>query len=247
VGLLALLDYSRDEPATALPTQQGRTSIELMATAPAAPAPEPEQKEDIEFFAVTDVTAKVEAPLDAEEPPPETTAPMAEQAPPDVQDHTLAEVTVPVLAVRTEREVVRRPADRPSIAENSPQLPPRKPSPPKIPPAETIAEATLASVASVAREGTESDEPPRAQSNPAPIYPAEAIASLQEGKVVLRARIDTAGRVESLRVLASSGFTLLDDAALTAVRRWRFNPARRGGQPIATEVNIPVRFSIRDI
>jgi periplasmic protein TonB len=37
----------------------------------------------------------------------------------------------------------------------------------------------------------------------------------------------------------------LDRSALSAVRRWRFEPARRGAQPIETWVQVPVRFELK--
>lgn len=54
------------------------------------------------------------------------------------------------------------------------------------------------------------------------------------------------GRVADVRVHQSSGYRVLDDAALRAVRRWRFAAAQRGGVPVAAEVLAPVRFSTRD-
>jgi protein TonB len=82
--------------------------------------------------------------------------------------------------------------------------------------------------------------------NPPPDYPPVARRMRVEGTVVLRALVDTTGRAEELLVEQTSGAPLLDEAALNAVRKWRFVPARRGPEPIARWVEVPVRFRLND-
>lgn len=77
-----------------------------------------------------------------------------------------------------------------------------------------------------------------------PAYPEEARARGLEGCVLLLVAIDAEGRVNSVRVLESSGHALLDDAAVAAVRRWRFEPARRGDEAVASEATLPIRFAL---
>jgi len=89
------------------------------------------------------------------------------------------------------------------------------------------------------------DVPPRKlPTNPPPPYPPDAVAQRQEGRVLLKVHIDQHGRVEKISVAQSSGVASLDRAALETVRTWRFEPARRGGQAVATVVIVPIRFSI---
>jgi protein TonB len=83
--------------------------------------------------------------------------------------------------------------------------------------------------------------------NPVPPYPVEARREGQEGLVLLVVAVDRAGRPEKISLGKSSGFPLLDDSALTAVRRWKFKPARMGGLPQASIVEIPIRFQLTDI
>lgn len=52
------------------------------------------------------------------------------------------------------------------------------------------------------------------------------------------------GSVAELRVKTSSGFERLDQAALDAVKSWRFLPARRGGEAIAYRYVQPIAFSL---
>ncbi|APV51079.1 hypothetical protein BWI17_16135 [Betaproteobacteria bacterium GR16-43] len=91
-------------------------------------------------------------------------------------------------------------------------------------------------------------EPPRFDmaylNNPAPSYPSLSRRSREQGQVMLRVRVDPAGRVESIEVHKTSGFPRLDDAALAAVRRWKFQPARQGTQAIAGWALVPIHFQL---
>ncbi|HVZ79803.1 MAG TPA: TonB family protein [bacterium] len=80
--------------------------------------------------------------------------------------------------------------------------------------------------------------------NPPPPYPLEARLAKQQGRVTLRVSIDAEGNVTGVLLKASSGFPLLDEAALATVRDWKFKPARLGGVAISTETDIPVRFRL---
>jgi protein TonB len=53
------------------------------------------------------------------------------------------------------------------------------------------------------------------------------------------------GHVEAVQVERSTGHTDLDESAMEAVRRWRFDPARRDGTPVAVWVLIPVEFKLQ--
>ncbi|EPY01825.1 energy transducer TonB [Magnetospirillum fulvum] len=79
---------------------------------------------------------------------------------------------------------------------------------------------------------------------PPPSYPLSARRRGLEGRVQLRIAIDANGRVETVDVAASSGSETLDDAAVEAVRRWRFRPERRGGETRAATIVVPIRFQL---
>jgi protein TonB len=87
---------------------------------------------------------------------------------------------------------------------------------------------------------------PRYRSTPEPEYPAAARRERQEGVVLLAVEVSAQGRPTEVVVKRSSGFELLDRSAVRAVRRWRFEPARTAGLPIASHVEIPVRFRLDD-
>jgi periplasmic protein TonB len=80
--------------------------------------------------------------------------------------------------------------------------------------------------------------------NPPPDYPRRARRLGLEGEVLIRARVHPDGECDDLVLRQSSGHALLDQAAMEAVRMWRFRPARRGDERIARWVEIPVRFRL---
>jgi len=81
-------------------------------------------------------------------------------------------------------------------------------------------------------------------SNPKPEYPEAARQQRQQGVVEVNVLVGADGRASEVSVSRSSGFTLLDQAAVQAVRRWIFEPARAGGLPVSSRVEVPVRFSL---
>ena len=80
--------------------------------------------------------------------------------------------------------------------------------------------------------------------NPPPKYPAESRKLREEGVVLLKVSVTPEGRPADVQLQRSSGFSRLDEAALRAVRRWEFNPARVGVTAIACVVEVPVRFGL---
>ena len=86
---------------------------------------------------------------------------------------------------------------------------------------------------------------PRYQSNTPPAYPGLARKRGQEGKVILQVLVNEQGRVVDLAIENSSGFGQLDRAALSAVRKWSFEPGRQGEERIAMWVRVPVTFKLK--
>jgi protein TonB len=80
--------------------------------------------------------------------------------------------------------------------------------------------------------------------NPEPDYPALSRRFREEGRVVLRVLVSESGTSSQLEIRDSSGHPRLDQAALEAVRRWRFSPARRGAEPVSAWVLVPLTFSL---
>jgi protein TonB len=82
--------------------------------------------------------------------------------------------------------------------------------------------------------------------NPAPRYPVAARRAGEQGTVTLKVLVGSDGLPQRLEVAESSGSSRLDTAALDAVRRWRFVPARRGATPIESWVLVPVVFRLEN-
>jgi len=80
--------------------------------------------------------------------------------------------------------------------------------------------------------------------NPAPAYPALSRRAGEKGKVLLRVVVRPDGTPETVELRQSSGAVRLDEAALEAVRKWRFVPARRGDTPVTAAVIVPIVFSL---
>jgi periplasmic protein TonB len=93
-----------------------------------------------------------------------------------------------------------------------------------------------------AGEGSGSSSLPTGGYQVKPRYPDSARRRGVEGTVIIKAYVTEQGRVEQVQVERSAGHTDLDQAAVEAVGRWRFEPARRGRQPVAMWVSIPVKF-----
>jgi TonB family protein len=81
---------------------------------------------------------------------------------------------------------------------------------------------------------------PRLISSSLPIYPLGARQANVEGDVVVNTTIDKSGSVVGMKVV--SGPPLLRQAALDALRRWKYEPSRLNGQPVAVEMQVTIKF-----
>ena len=77
-----------------------------------------------------------------------------------------------------------------------------------------------------------------------PGYPGAARRAGREGVVTVRVLVGTDGTPASVTVRQTSGHEDFDNAAVQAVKKWRFSPARRGGQPVASFHDIKIRFRL---
>jgi protein TonB len=83
--------------------------------------------------------------------------------------------------------------------------------------------------------------------NPAPKYPEAARLAGQEGAVILKVKIDKEGHVKKVALAQSSNHAALDERAIETVRKkWHFMPATKNGQPIESELQVIVRFCLKD-
>jgi protein TonB len=75
-----------------------------------------------------------------------------------------------------------------------------------------------------------------------PQYPAIAKAARIQGTVVLQATISKSGTIQNLKVI--SGPPMLQQAALEAVRSWRYRPYLLNGDPVEVETTVNVVFNL---
>jgi len=159
--------------------------------------------------------------FDLSEPAP---PPMIKPEPVKVVEKVVPKVLAPVAMVQT-----LAPPPPPVQVTNTP--PPPKVvvvAPPAGPPAPTVV--------SNLDERRISGNPPR--------YPMESRRKKEQGTVVLRLVIGTDGRIENIGVAQSSGFDRLDQAALDAVRGWRWQPILQNGSAIPVRGVLSIPFVI---
>ena len=85
---------------------------------------------------------------------------------------------------------------------------------------------------------------PEYSKNPSISYPKRARRKGYEGTVLLEVLVNRNGKVDALRILASSGYAILDSSAVKSVKTWSFEPAKKGKDTIDMWVKVPVRFKL---
>lgn len=160
-------------------------------------------------------------------PPEPRVSPL--QPPPKVEPHPVRKAK----PVPTPMPVVQ------SVVEHAVQQVPvavAQPAPPAPAPAQPVAEPPL--------------ELPRYNaaylSNPPPAYPLPARRRGIEGTVLVRAEVAAGGECLRTELKKSSGAEVLDQAALEAVKKWRFVPAKRGTQAVVAWVEVPITFKLEN-
>lgn len=83
---------------------------------------------------------------------------------------------------------------------------------------------------------------PLYRENMPPVYPEMARIRGYEGIVLIAAEILPTGHVGSVKISKSSGYAVLDQSALEAVKPWKFEPAMKSGRPFTIWVEVPIKF-----
>lgn len=89
------------------------------------------------------------------------------------------------------------------------------------------------------------DQPPRATSKFPPRYPAKLKSRRVSGRVIVRAEVDENGAVREVSIKESSGHREMDQAAMDAIRRWRYRPAIKGGRKVPASIVQPFNFRVQ--
>jgi protein TonB len=176
-------------------------------------------------------------------PPPKPPPPKPKPAPPKPKPpKPVAKQPVePVRRPVEPREDAPEPRPAPPVAERRAASPPQR-SASAAPPVEQSASA--APKAPTVAPLTQASFNAAYLHNPKPDYPSAARQRGWEGTVKLKVRVSASGQAEQVDIHQSSGYDLLDEAALEAVRQWRFVPAKRGDAPVASSVIVPLAFHL---
>jgi periplasmic protein TonB len=179
--------------------------------------------------------------------PPASAATPSTAMPKPAAPRVLAEYRVTAVTLRRPARVPPSPTAAPKLAAPATA---RGTETARSPRRDTGSVPIVAADAEPAAGPESSMTPPRygfgSAANPIPRYPEAARANGWEGVVMLSVSVAADGRAESVSIGKSSGHSLLDAAAVDAVRRWRFEPARRAGVPVAGTATVPIRFRLED-
>jgi periplasmic protein TonB len=220
---------------------------------PEPPPPEPERREPEKKIArpAPPPPKPVTPPRPIEPPRPQVVEPPPAPAPPAPAPPAPRVESPPPAAVAAEPSAPVDPSPRrrsepggaaiETVPDAGPfRSGPATPAPSPAPPPPVAATARVAP-----------DAPPTQLARPTggyqvkPSYPASARRLGIEGTTLLRVYVAADGQVTDVQVDTSAGHPDLDRAAADAVRRWRFEPARRGTEPVGTWVRLPVQFVLR--
>lgn len=185
----------------------------------------------------------------AAETPEETTAPETDPVPEPAGEAPLEPAPEPAADTPPEPapEVAPVPADGGDAVEPAPEAEAKPPAPrtaptsrpkPKATPPKPAPKATPAS-----RDPKVAVTRPKILYRPNLRFPEQAQRAGIGGSLLLEVRVGTDGRPARIRVLRSSGHRILDNEAISALRQWRFEPARNAfGKPVANTIQVPVNF-----
>ena len=87
---------------------------------------------------------------------------------------------------------------------------------------------------------------PLYRENAPPAYPEIARVRGYEGIVLVSAEILPDGRVGNMKIRKSSGYAILDQSAIEAVKPWKFEPAKKSGNPFTVWVELPIKFILHN-
>ena len=76
-------------------------------------------------------------------------------------------------------------------------------------------------------------------------YPEVARRKKLTGQVVVRFHLDENGTISRLAVMQAEPAGIFDDAAVAAVKKWKFQPATKDGKPVPYWVELPIHFSLK--
>ncbi len=213
--------------------------VNLMSMArPAPKAPEIVKAE----IAPAAATPTYVAPVETTATAPQSIAPRAEKVTETMPAPAVEAAPVPKPALRPVTQTAAKPKPDPEPAAEMVRMEVAEPQPtaetPPVVSEPVVAEAMGDADSTVIYEATYRLQTP-------PVYPRRALELGQQGVVTLHAEVLPNGDPRDLKVAKSSGYRLLDMAALAAVKKWKFEPRNVDGNAVASWVRVPVNFVIQ--
>ncbi len=108
----------------------------------------------------------------------------------------------------------------------------------------TVEKAEAMLSADVVYELSDVEEPPRIIRAFPPIYPVEAKAENIEGRILLELVVTKMGTPKDVLVIEAEPANIFEEAAIEAVRQYRFIPGRRNGEVVDVRVRVPINFTL---
>jgi len=106
-------------------------------------------------------------------------------------------------------------------------------------------DSALQTKESKGEKGTGGIIPPVPIQREKPPYPPLARKMGYQGRLILRLLVSKEGKVARIKVVRSSGYSILDRTAIKTVKKWRFIPAHGGKKAVPFWVEVPVVFSLK--
>ncbi len=234
-GIVALSGSDRVSPAKPMP--QPALLVQFIAPAEPAPAAAPPAPPP----------PPTPPPVVREPPkPPKPAPPRPEARPKRPRPPEPAPVKEPPAARPPVEEPAPAPEDvvPPATVTEAPRTPLAPVAPPAAPAAPTAPAAASPKAAPPPVVAARYDA--AYLHNPRPAYPRLSRHRREEGQVVLRVRVLSDGRAETVEIAESSNHPRLDKAALEAVREWRFVPARQGETAVDSWLRVPIVFRLEE-
>jgi protein TonB len=167
-------------------------------------------------------------------------APPSQPATPE----NLPKMSAPVLHQAAIALPLLPPSEHKLTAEAPPSVTPAVATAVSATPSNAQLNHQIAAPATVAEQRSEASFDAAYLNNPAPAYPLISRRQGESGKVLLLVQVTPHGTAALVELKQSCGFPRLDEAALEAVRKWHFVPARHGDVAVAASVVVPLSFKL---
>lgn len=247
----ALLFVAQESKVFAMPAGSQSNTVSINFTPKSAPSPAQQKTitEPVEPEPIKETVSQ------AEPKPVEPKAVEPKQAKPTPKKKAITNKPQPKKVEKkvVEKKVEKKPVTQKKVVKKERPEPKSKPTPQPEKLADKKVDRNLAESANQPQEvnqGVSNQEPvlvtkPSFSSRPTPPnYPRQARRRGVEGVATYEVWLDAEGKQIKQALVNSSGALMLDNAALDAIKQWKFSPHTVNGRAIAHRVQIPVRFRL---